>query len=210
MEENWVGAHDLDGGGTTSSDMQAKNKPSASLNDQTFISTLPDEASPVGIAILYLSVFFLLGGGILTIFWQINAGVWLDSIFGLGFFFFAIFPLYMLIIGRSEYRLRVQHSTDSLIFESVFHRFRWQYEEKRLSEAIYLGFQKKETEETDDRGYPINSWTEYNIHGVSAEGDWKLKIRDVVTSFDNRKQKAKEIADAIGVEFLEFDELEDS
>ena len=54
------------------------------------------------------------------------------------------------------------------------------------------------------------SWTEYNIHGVSAEGDWKLKIRDVVTSFDNRKQKAKEIADAIGVEFLEFDELEDS
>ena len=206
-----MSAHDSDGGVATNSELQVKNKPSASLRDQNFISVLPDEASPVGIAILYLIVFVLLGGGVVTILWQIIAGDWVDSIFGLLFFFFAFFPLYMLGLGRSEYRLRVQHSTNTLMFESVFHRFRWNFEEKRLSEALYLGFHKKETVETDDNGYTTgNSWTEYNVHGLSAEGDWELKIRDVVTCFENRKQKAKEIADAIGVEFLEFDELEDS
>ncbi len=205
-----MSAHDSNGGGATNSELREKNKPSASLRDQNFISVLPNEASPVGIAILYLIVFALLGGGVLTILWHIIAGDWVYSISGLCFFFLAFFPLYMLVLGRSEYRLRIQHSTNTLMFESVFYGFRWNFEQKRLSEALYLGFHKKETVETDDNGYTTgNSWTEYNVHGLSAEGDWELKIRDVVTSFENRKEKAKEIADAIGVEFLEFDVLKD-
>ena len=206
-----MGNHDSYDGAASSSDLQVKNKPAYSTQDRVFASVLPDEASPVGIAILYLSVFVLVGGGVLTIVRQITAGVRLEAMLGLCFFFFAYFPLYMLFMGRSEYRLRVKHSTDSLIFESVFHRFRWLREEKRLSEALYLGFHWKENVVTDDEGHTSgHSWTEYNVHGISAEGDWELKIRDVVTCFENRKQKAKEIADAIGVEFLEFDELEDS
>ena len=211
MEEKWWSVQDRDDAVGNGSDSQMENKPSASLRDQTFVSVLPDEASPVGIAILYLSVFALVGGGVSTIVRQITAGVSLEAILGLCFFFFAYFPLYMLFMGRSEYRLRVKHSTDSLIFESVFHRFRWHREEKRLSEALYLGFHWKENVETDDKGHTSgNSWTEYNVHGRSAEGDWELKIRDVVTCFENRKQKAKEIAEAIGIEFREFDKLEDS
>ena len=206
-----MGNHDSYDDAASSSDLQVKNKPAYSTQDRVFASVLPDEASPVGIAILYLIVFVLLGGGVLTILWQIIGGFWVNLIFGLCLFFFAFFPLYMLVLGRSEYRLRVQHTTDLLIFESVFHRFRWLREEKRLSEALYLGFHWKENVETDDEGHTSgHSWTEYNVHGISAEGDWELKIRDVVTCFENRKQKAKEIADAIGVEFLEFDELEDS
>tara|TARA_Y100000766_G_scaffold257176_1_gene244497 strand:- start:337 stop:972 length:636 start_codon:yes stop_codon:yes gene_type:complete len=211
MEEKWWSVQDRDDAVGNGSDSQMENKPSASLRDQTFVSVLPDEASPVGIAIIYLSVFVLVGGGVLTIVREITAGDWLEAIFGVGFLVLAYFPLYMLFMGRSEYRLRVKHSTDSLIFESVFHRFRWLREEKRLSEALYLGFHWKENLETHDDGHTSgHAWTEYNVHGRSAEGDWELKIRDVVTCFENRKQKAREIADAIGVEFREFDKLEDS
>ena len=103
----------------------------------------------------------------------------------------------------SVHRLRVQHSTDLLIFDSTFRGRSWRVKERRLSESLYLRYHKWTETDTDSDG---NSFTtthyECEIHGHSdEEGEWKLDITSMVETFDDSKKMAREIARAIGIEF---------
>ena len=90
----------------------------------------------------------------------------------------------------SVYRLRVQHSTDLLIFDSTFRGRSWSVKERRLSESLYLRYHKWTEDHTDSDG---NSTTtthyECEIHGHSdEEGEWKLDITSMVETFDDSKK----------------------
>ena len=103
----------------------------------------------------------------------------------------------------SVHRLRVQHSTDLLVFDSTFRGRSWRVKERRLSESLYLRYHKWTEDHTDSDG---NSTTtthyECEIHGHSdEEGEWKLDITSMVETFDGSKEMAREIARAIGIEF---------
>ena len=121
-------------------------------------------------------------------------------------FSFLLGPLIMLgwlFKKFSVYRLRVQHSTDLLIFDSTFRGRSWSVKERRLSESLYLRYHKWTETDTDSDG---NSTTtthyECEIHGHSdEEGEWKLDITSMVETFDDSKKMAREIARAIGIEF---------
>ena len=50
---------------------------------------------------------------------------------------------------------------------------------------------------------------EYIVHGHSSEeGEWELRIQDLILRFENHRRRAEEIAEAIGVEFRESDDPE--
>ena len=103
----------------------------------------------------------------------------------------------------SVYRLRVQHSTDLLIFDSTFRGRSWRVKERRLSESLYLRYHKWTEDHTDsDRNSTTTTHYECEIHGHSdEEGEWKLDITSLVETFDDSKKMAREIAEAIGIEF---------
>ena len=103
----------------------------------------------------------------------------------------------------SVHRLRVQHSTDLLVFDSTFRGRSWRVKERRLSESLYLRYHKWTETDTDSDG---NSTTrthyECEIHGHSDEGgEWELDITSMVETFDDSTKMAREIAKAIGIEF---------
>ena len=104
----------------------------------------------------------------------------------------------------SVYRLRVQHSTDLLIFDSTFRGRSWRVKERRLSESLYLRYDTwTETDTDSDGNRTTTRHHENEIHGHSdEEGEWKLDITSLVETFDDdSKEMAREIAKAIGIEF---------
>ena len=126
-----------------------------------------------------------------------------ELLFQMSFLLVPLIALGWLFKKFSVYRLRVQHSTDLLIFDSTFRGRSWRVKERRLSESLYLRYHKWTEDYTDSDG---NSTTtthhEYEIHGHSdEEGEWKLDITSMVETFDGSKEMAREIARAIGIEF---------
>ena len=104
----------------------------------------------------------------------------------------------------SVHRLRVQHSTDLLVFDSTFRGRSWRVKERRLSESLYLRYDTwTETDTDSDGNITTTRHHEYEIHGHSdEEGEWKLDITSLVETFDDdSKEMAREIAKAIGIEF---------
>ncbi|MCH2641176.1 MAG: hypothetical protein MKZ55_01715 [Candidatus Thalassarchaeum sp.] len=106
--------------------------------------------------------------------------------------------------GVIKERLRVQHSRDRLVYQATLlgrglpplRGLGLLSEKRRLSEAVYL-----ETDKDGDDGM---------IHGRSSEGvEWELDIDSVVSEMAEsenrhnppREKKAREIAEAIGIEF---------
>ena len=106
--------------------------------------------------------------------------------------------------GVIKERLRVQHSRDRLVYQATLlglglpplRGLGLLSEKRRLSEAVYL-----ETDKDGDDGM---------IHGRSSEGvEWELDIDSVVSEMADsenrhpppREKKAREIAEAIGIEF---------
>ena len=113
-------------------------------------------------------------------------------------------PLGWLFKIFSVHRLRVQHSTDLLIFDSTFRGRSWRVKERRLSESLYLRYRKwTETDTDSDGNRTTTTHHEYEIHGHSdEEGEWKLDITSLVETFDDdSKEMAREIAKAIGIKF---------
>ena len=85
-------------------------------------------------------------------------------------------------------RLRVQHSKDRLVHQELVLGIPVLFTSERLSEALYL--------ETDKNG------KYYVIHGRSSEGkEWEISIRALISTFDNSRYMARQIANAIGIEF---------
>ena len=103
----------------------------------------------------------------------------------------------------SVHRLRVQHSTDLLVFDSTFRGRSWRVKERCLSESLYLRYHKwTETDTDSDGNRTTTTHHEHEIYGHSAEaGEWKLDITSLVETFDDSKKMAREIAKAIGIEF---------
>ncbi len=103
----------------------------------------------------------------------------------------------------SVHRLRVQHSTDLLVFDSTFRGRSWRVKERRLSESLYLRYHKwRETDTDSDGNRTTTTHREYEIHGHSdEEGEWELDITSMVDTFDDSTKMAREIARAIGIEF---------
>ena len=103
----------------------------------------------------------------------------------------------------SVHRLRVQHSTDLLVFDSTFRGRSWRVKERRLSESLYLRYHKwTETDTDSDGNRTTTTHREYEIHGHSDEGgEWELDITSMVETFDDSTKMAREIARAIGIEF---------
>ena len=103
----------------------------------------------------------------------------------------------------SVHRLRVQHSTDLLVFDSTFRGRSWRVKERRLSESLYLRYHKwTETDTDSDGNRTTTTHHEHEIYGHSDEaGEWKLDITSLVETFDDSKKMAREIAKAIGIEF---------
>ena len=106
--------------------------------------------------------------------------------------------------GVIKERLRVQHSRDRLVYQATLlglgppplRGLGLLSEKRRLSEAVYL--------ETDKDG------DDAMIHGRSSEGvEWELDIESLVTELAEPEnpynppyqKKAREIAEAIGIEF---------
>ena len=105
--------------------------------------------------------------------------------------------------GLSKRRLRVQHSIDRLVYEhSLFGRVHY-FEERPLSESAYLEYTKTRHRITDEEGMTTTHKSrDFIIHGHSnEEGEWEIKIDDLILQSGNYRRKAGEIADAIGIEF---------
>jgi len=193
------------------SDVGDKPEPIPFGQDREFISDAWGAVSGT-IAVLFASIFIVAFGffGVSTLSMvsiSTSSGDMEQQIasllIGISALLGTLIPLGWLFKIFSVHRLRVQHSTDLLIFDSTFRGRSWRVKERRLSESLYLRYHKWTETDTDSDG---NSTTtthhEYEIHGHSdEEGEWKLDITSMVETFDDSKKMAREIAKAIGIEF---------
>ena len=126
-----------------------------------------------------------------------------ELLFGMSFLLGPLIALGWLFKIFSVHRLRVQHSTDLLVFDSTFRGRSWRVKERRLSESLYLRYHKwTETDTDSDGNRTTTTHRSYEIHGRSdEEGEWELDITSMVETFDDSKKMAREIARAIGIEF---------
>ena len=123
--------------------------------------------------------------------------------FQMSFLMVPLIALGWLFKKFSVHRLRVQHSTDLLIFDSTFRGRSWRVKERRLSESLYLRYHKwTETDTDSDGNRTTTTHRAYEIHGRSdEEGEWELDITSMVETFEYSTKMAREIARAIGIEF---------
>ena len=195
------------------SDVGDKPEPIPFGQDREFISDAWGVVSGT-IAVLFASIFCVAFlppivdsvvnlTNLLTGELELEAQQLANLLFQMSFLLVPLIALGWLFKKFSVHRLRVQHSTDLLIFDSTFRGRSWRVKERRLSESLYLRYHKWTEDHTDSDG---NSTTtthyECEIHGHSdEEGEWKLDITSMVETFDDSKKMAREIAKAIGIEF---------
>ena len=193
------------------SDVGEKPEPIPFGQDREFISD-PWGAVSGTIAILFASIFsaiWVIGSVEGISFEEIPIGEMGLSelpylLMGLSLLLGPLIMLGWLFKIFSVYRLRVQHSTDLLVFDSTFRGRSWRVKERRLSESLYLRYDTwTETDTDSDGNRTTTRHHEYEIHGHSdEEGEWKLDITSLVETFDDdSKEMAREIAKAIGIEF---------
>ena len=215
MEEKWWNSEETDHATAADSGSDMNDELLRPQPDKDFTS----DPAPV---ILILAILLLLGlpgiiiggGGIASLYFSIMDLDSPESMLLVVYEPLAIFMLLfgLLIIGilrmvlvkiMSVHRLRVKHSTDLLVFDSTYRGREFHSEERRLSEAIYLEYRETTRQTTDSEG---RSTTHTSItaivHGRSSEeGEWKLRIGDLVERSQSKQEKAREIADAIGIDF---------
>ena len=215
MEERWWNSEETDHATAEDSGSDMNDELLRPQPDKDFTS---DPASVV--LILAILLFFGLpgiiigGGGIASLYISIMDPDFAESMLLVDYEPLAIFmSLFgLLIIGilrmvlvkiMSVHRLRVKHSTDLLVFDSTYRGREHHFEERRLSEAVYLEYKEKTHRSYDSEGNSTTStWITANVHGRSSEeGEWKLRIGDLVERSQSKKEKAEEIADAIGIDF---------
>ena len=190
------------------SDVGDKPEPIPFGQDREFISD-PWGAVSGTFAVAFASIFIVGFGyaGVMSLL-DFDGEIGLSQIpyflGGISFFLFPLFMLGWLFKIFSVHRLRVQHSTDLLVFDSTFRGWSWRVKERRLSESLYVRYHKwTETDTDSDGNRTTTTHREYDIHGHSnEEGEWELDITSLVETFDDdSKEMAREIAEAIGIEF---------
>ena len=123
---------------------------------------------------------------------------------GIPFLLAGLLCILILLSGLSKKRLRVQHSVDRLVFESTF-LGRVNYSKERpLSEAAYLEYKVTVHHGHDADGNSTESTRRtYIVHGHSSEeGEWEISIEDLILQSERHGRKAREIAEAIGIEVM--------
>ena len=212
MEEEWWNSKETDHATADDSGSDMNTEPLRPSHDKDFTS---DPASVI--AVFAISLFFALpviicgGFGIVMTVYSIEPPFqdepdWIGI--GLGIFA-SLFGLLAILLYRnvlfriiSVHRLRVQHSTDLLVFDSTYRGREFHSEERRLSEAAYLEYRETTSRTTDSHG-DSTKYTSITaiVHGRSSEEEvWKLSIGALIRKFQNKQKKALEIADAIGIE----------
>ena len=192
------------------SDVGDKPEPIPFGQDREFISDAWGAVSGT-IAVLFASIFIFIFGipvvGAVVDATKFSGGEIAQQLpyllFQMSFLLVPLIALGWLFKIFSVHRLRVQHSTDLLVFDSTFRGRSWRVKERRLSESLYLRYHKwTETETDSDGNRTTTTHREYEIHGHSdEEGEWELDITSMVETFDDSKEMAREIAEAIGIEF---------
>ncbi len=215
MEEKWWNSEETDHATAEDSGSDMNDELLRPQPDKDFTS----DPAPVILILAILLLFGLPGiiiggGGIASLYISIMDPDFAESMLLVDYEPLAIFmSLFgLLIIGilrmvlvkiMSVHRLRVKHSTDLLVFDSTYRGREHHFEERRLSEAVYLEYKEKTHRSYDSEGNSTTStWITANVHGRSSEeGEWKLRIGDLVERSQSKKEKAEEIADAIGIDF---------
>ena len=178
--------------------------------DRVFISDAMGAVSGT-FAVLFASIFIFGFGipGVSAVFdaTKLSSGEIAQQLpnllFGMSFLLGPLIALGWLFKIFSVHRLRVQHSTDLLVFDSTFRGRSWRVKERRLSESLYLRYHKwTETDTDSDGNRTTTTHRSYEIHGRSdEEGEWELDITSMVETFEYSTKMAREIARAIGIEF---------
>ena len=214
MEEKWWNSEETDHATADDSGSDMNDELLPPQPDKDFIS----DPAPV---ILILAILLLLGlpgiiiggGGIASLYFSImdpdSAESTLLVVYEPLAIFMSLFGLLIIGILRmvlvkimSVHRLRVKHSTDLLVFDSTYRGREHHFEERRLSEAVYLEYRETTHRSHDSEGNSTTSkWITAIVHGRSSEEEeWKLRISDLVERYQSKQEMALEIADAIGIE----------
>ena len=215
MEERWWNSEETDHATAEDSDSDMNDELLRPLPDKDFTS----DPAPVILILAILLLFGLPGiiiggGGIASLYISIMdldftesplLGVYEPLAIFMSLFGLLIIGLLRMVLVKimSVHRLRVKHSTDLLVFDSTYRGREYHFEERRLSEAVYLEYKEKTHQSHDHEGNSINStWITAIVHGRSSEEEeWKLRIGDLVERSQSKQEKALEIADAIGIDF---------
>ena len=106
------------------------------------------------------------------------------------------------LTASSSANLSFVHGTSSVVFDSTYRGREHHFEERRLSEAVYLEYRETTHRSHDSEGNSTTSkWITAIVHGRSSEEEeWKLRISDLVERYQSKQEKALEIADAIGID----------
>ena len=170
--------------------IQAEPKVS-SVNEQDFTSQRP--LRNLVLASIFCGIFFVVCWAIVYSFEGLDTGI----IF-IGLLFIMLFS-YFFIPLLSMYRLRVNHTVDELVIDSIFLGCTWRRKRKKLSDLLYLRYRK--TISKDENGNTHTHY-EYIIHGNSGKKrDWKLNISNMMRDPNHPNKMAKEIAKSIGIKF---------
>lgn len=215
MEEKWWNSEETDHATAEDSGSDMNDELLRPQPDKDFTS----DPAPVILILAILLLFglpgiIIAGGGIASLYKSIMDPDFAESMLLVESEPLAIFmSLFgLLIIGllrmvlvkiMSVHRLRVKHSTDLLVFDSTYRGREHHFEERRLSEAVYLEYKEKTHRSHDSEGNSTTTtWITAIVHGRSSEEEeWKLRIGDLVERSQNKQEKAHEIADAIGIDF---------
>ena len=214
MEEKWWNSEERDHATADDSGSDMNDELLRPQPDKDFTS---DPASVILILVVLLLLglpgIIIAGGGIASLYFSIMDPDFAESTLWVVWEPLAIFmSLFgLLIIGAlrmvlvqimSVHRLRVQHSTDLLVFDSTYRGREFHSEERRLSEAVYLEYRETTRQTTDSEGMSTTHTSITAIvHGRSSEEEeWKLSIGALIRKFESKQKKALEIADAIGIE----------
>ena len=206
MEKAWWEVQDPGDAAGSGSDMNDESlRP---LPDKDFVTDPRSGKSVFAILLLVgLPIVIFLGGGFAFSVFLITEEDWWSG--GLFFgFLFSFFGWALFLVMRfllAKHRLRVQHSIDLLVIESSIFGRVYYAEERRLSEAAYLEYKESVSENYDgDGNFTKTTNRVYKIRSRSSEDKkWKLTISNLILRFENHRQKAEEIANAIGIEFIE-------
>ena len=209
MEKKWWNSEETDHAAADDSGSDMNDEPLRPLPDKDF-TTGPNSVLSVIVVSLVLgspAVIFGGAGASLMAFSIMNPnhedGGLEGVCFGIPFILVGLLCILILLSGLSKKRLRVQHSVDRLVYKESFFVLVLYSKERPLSEAAYLKYTKTQYQSTDGDGNSTTSTSRtYIIHGLSSEeGEWEISIEHLILQSGDHRRKAREIADAIGIEF---------
>tara|TARA_B100001027_G_scaffold172650_1_gene124038 strand:+ start:416 stop:1054 length:639 start_codon:yes stop_codon:yes gene_type:complete len=210
MEEKWWNSEETDHAAADDSGSDMNDEPLRPLPDKNFTTGSNSVLSVIVVSfVLGLPAIIFGGAGVALMAFSImnpnheDAGLATIVCFGIPCLLVGLLCILILLSALSKKRLRVQHSVDRLVFESTF-LGRVNYSKERpLSEAEYLEYKKTVYQGQDADGNSTTSTRRtYTVHGHSSEeGEWEIRIEDLILKSGDHPRKAREIADAIGIEF---------